>query len=88
VLLVAFSISTHFSSIRPLYDRYTRPEINKPTTTAFDLALLLDPKNYPGYKIKRDALVKLKKDSEGIEFYDKVLEIKPDYSISLCLYYR
>jgi hypothetical protein len=31
VVLVAFSISVHFMSIHPLYDRYTRPATNNPT---------------------------------------------------------
>jgi hypothetical protein len=34
VFLVAFSIFTHFTSIHPVYDRYARPAINNPTTTA------------------------------------------------------
>jgi hypothetical protein len=32
--LVVFSISIHFMSIHPLYDRYARPATNNPTTTA------------------------------------------------------
>ena len=34
VVLVAFSISIHFTSIHPLYDRYARTATNNPTTTA------------------------------------------------------
>jgi hypothetical protein len=34
VVLVAFSISIHFTSIHPLYDRYARPATNNPTTNA------------------------------------------------------
>jgi hypothetical protein len=33
VVLVAFSISIHFTSIHPLYDRYARPATNNLTTT-------------------------------------------------------
>ena len=34
VVIVAFSISNHFTSIHPLYDRYASPATNNPTTTA------------------------------------------------------
>jgi hypothetical protein len=33
--------------------------------------------NYSAYKFKVDALVELKRDSEGIALYNKSLEIKP-----------
>jgi hypothetical protein len=34
VVFVAFSISIHFTSIRPLYDRYERPATNNPIIIA------------------------------------------------------
>ena len=34
VVFVSFSISIHFISIHPLYDRYERPTTNKPILTA------------------------------------------------------
>jgi hypothetical protein len=40
-VLVAFSISTHFTFTNPLYDRYARPAINNPTTTAAIFVTLL-----------------------------------------------
>ena len=34
VVFVTFSISTHLTSIHPLYDRYERPTTNNPITIA------------------------------------------------------
>jgi hypothetical protein len=49
VVLAAFSISIHFMSIHPLYDRYARPAINNPKTTAaiFVIFLIAYPATAP-----------------------------------------
>jgi hypothetical protein len=52
VVLVAFSISIHFTSIHPLYDKYARPATNNPTTTAaiFMTFLIAYPATAPNRK--------------------------------------
>ena len=76
MLLVIFSIATHFTSINPLYDKYVSATTNKPTTTALFHDFL--------YGIPATAPNRNPPPAENTRFSNGNLEETPHQGLSPC----